>query len=106
MTAPAASYALPPTPPLPPGVEPGPVTVPAVSQDPAGARPRYVPPDAPGTLGEAAQHLCLLLGLRDVTRVIHNVLGDRAVVSLPGITVWLTRWELSWICGGVEETWP
>lgn len=106
MTAPAADYALPPARSLPPGVDPGPGTPPAVSQDPAVSRARYTPPDAPGSPGEAAQELCLLLGQRGVSRVIHKVDGDRAVVSLPEITVWITSLELSWTHGGAEETWP
>ena len=97
--------------PLPPGVGPGPVTVPG---SPPAARP-YVPqarqdssPPSGGcfTPEDTMGHLCLLLALRDVGPVYHAAAGCRAVVSLPGATVWITPRELYWDQDGRRVTCP
>jgi|SRR5579875_562551 len=117
VTAPTVAYALPTAARfLPPGVAPEPVTLPGLP-DPSVVRPYVpavpladdIPPDEPGGYlipGSTAWHLCRLLDLRGVTQVIHNGMGDRAVVSLRGITVWITPHALTWTHDGHDETWP
>lgn len=85
MTA-TASYA------LPPGVA-------SVPQAGTGLPGGLTPAD---TAGE----LCLLLKLRDVGRLYHAALPSRAVVSLPGVTVWITPHELYWQQDGQRMTCP
>jgi hypothetical protein len=93
---------------LPPGVAPGPFTLPpgpprgpvtpspALAGWPAGRRPKDIIADL------AAQ----LRALGVAARMYAAAGPDRAVLSLPQLTVWATRRSLYWTHHGQPVTWP
>jgi len=94
VTAPSAAHTLPPACPPPPA-----------GAAPAGA----APPDPPARAlfpGNIARQLRVLLAERGVERVYHSSHADMAVVSLPGVTVWIGPHTLSWPHAEPPGDWP
>src|SRR5579875_4037214 len=93
---------------LPPGVAPGPVTLPPGpprgpvlrAPAPGGWPPDRRPKDIIADL--AAQ----LRALGVAARMYAAAGPDRAVLSLPQLTIWATRRSLYWTQHGRAVTWP
>lgn len=69
---------------------------------PATDRFGYVP----ATPGESARQLATQLAGHGLARVYVSALADLAVVSAPGVTVWVTHRAFSWTHHGQTGTWP
>lgn len=105
MTAPTVAYTLPAAHTAPPAHLASPGGHPA----PAGPPPPRPPAGRPflGDFpGNAARQLRVLLAERGVERVYHSSHGDLAVVSLPGVTVWIGPHHLSWPSAQPPGEWP
>jgi hypothetical protein len=104
VATPPSAYALPPSRPLPPGVRPGPVFIPALPEAQALVA---LPADQGTPRRSTARQLCVLLRDRGARRMYAFVAcGDVAVVSLPELNVWISPAELTWTYHGEPGTWP
>ena len=84
---------------LPPGVTPGPVTIPHRPPTPARPGTRQSP-------ATSAQHLCALLRGNGLTGLYAYTYPNVAVISLPKLTVWVRQATLSWTHHGQLTSWP
>jgi hypothetical protein len=60
----------------------------------------------PARPGDVIRDLVTLLGSHGLTRLYWSACSLRAVLSLPGITVWTDGRHLSWQHQGAPTTWP
>jgi hypothetical protein len=85
---------------LPPGITPGPVTIP--HQPPTSAQPAtWQQPPA-----TTAQHLYTLLSGNGLTGLYACTYSNVAVISLPKLTIWIRPATLTWTHHGRHTTWP
>ena len=90
---------------LPPGVTPGPVTMPTPDRPRGAASPPAAQPPAPTAPGDTARELLTLLREHGHDHVYATAFGDRAVLSLRTLTIWVTSRGLTWIHQGQATTW-